>query len=71
MDVSIDSFNDLVEGQRSLEVGVSVGMIRFQLAGGRPITAETFRLDSEEVDAFIAALQKAKEVVRSHAKEKN
>ena len=64
MNVSIDSFNDLVEGNRILEVGVSVGMIRFQLAGGRPIAGETFRLDSEEVDAFIAALQKAKEIVR-------
>jgi len=64
MDVSIDLFNDLVEGQRTLEVGVSVGMIRFQLAGGLPIEAEAFRLDSEEVDDFIAALQKAKEIVR-------
>ena len=61
---TIESFNDLVEGNRILEIGVSVGMIRFQLAGGRPIAAETFRLDSEEVDAFIAALQKAKEIVR-------
>ena len=64
-DTHVDRFNDLVEGRRTLEVSVRTGMIHLQLAGGRPVTAETFRLDSEEVEEFITSLRTAKEVVRS------
>lgn len=63
--VHVDSFDDLVEGNRALDVGVSVGMIHFQLTGGRPIMADTFRLDSDDVDALITSLRAAKELVRA------
>lgn len=60
---TVDTFNDLVEGNRQLVVAVKSGMINFSLNGGRAISHETFRLDSEEVDLFIEALQAARKII--------
>jgi len=67
----IETYNDLVEGGRVLEVSVRSGMIHIRLAGGRAVCAESFRLDSEEVDRLAAALVAAKAVVRKERKWKN
>jgi len=67
MDITkISEFNDLVEGQRRLEITARIGMIHFQLSGGRLVMMDTFRLDSEEVSAFVTALYAAKS--RIHGK---
>ena len=62
------TFGDLIEGARTLTVSLGgIRTVTLTMAGGRSIQADTFYVDSEDVDALCGALQEAKKAVVEHS----
>ena len=63
----LESYKDLDDSGKRLEVYLSVGMIHIRVDGGRQVGESIFLLDSEEVDDLCETLQSAKKMVQDRS----